>query len=89
MGAALQRQRSDLQNQRDYMEALLHHHTAGVISVDDQGTIVTLNPSAETLLETTEGDSTVGTDLRETLASREGLAPLAEACRDAFEQSAA
>ena len=79
MGAALQRQRADLRNQRDYMETLLHHHTTGVISVDARGTIVTLNPSAAALLEAADDGSAIGSDLRETLALREGLAPLAEA----------
>jgi signal transduction histidine kinase/HAMP domain-containing protein len=79
MGSALERQRSDLQSQRDYMETLLFHDTTGVISIDNRGRIITANPAAEELLGSSEGTRLEGADLQETLLAREELRPLADA----------
>jgi two-component system nitrogen regulation sensor histidine kinase NtrY len=79
MAGALARQRSDLERRRDYIEALLRHAPTGVISLDDQGRVVTLNPAAREILS--EAEITEGADFKEALAGI--YAPLSEAIRNA------
>jgi signal transduction histidine kinase/HAMP domain-containing protein len=79
MGEALQRQRADLQSQRDYMQTLLHHHTTCVISLDARGRIVTFNPSAANLLGAGADGLRTGAGLHELLDARDGFQPLADA----------
>ena len=55
MADALARQRADLIQGRDYIEALLRHATTGVVSTDAAGRVVTINPAAEALLAGPEG----------------------------------
>jgi two-component system nitrogen regulation sensor histidine kinase NtrY len=51
MAAALGRQRADIERRRDYIETLLLHATIGVVSLDTEGRVVTLNPAATELLQ--------------------------------------
>jgi two-component system, NtrC family, nitrogen regulation sensor histidine kinase NtrY len=44
----------DLENRRNYMETVLKNLAAGVLSLDSQGTITTMNDSAKNLLGITE-----------------------------------
>ncbi len=80
MAAALAEQRADLVRRRDYMAALLRHATAGVISTDASGRIVTRNPAASALLAAEGGEEPrVGDPLTEAILRAPALAPLAEA----------
>jgi two-component system nitrogen regulation sensor histidine kinase NtrY len=51
----LQVSRSELEQRKKYMEIVLKNVAAGVISIDDQGTITTINTFAEQMLEIKEG----------------------------------
>jgi signal transduction histidine kinase/HAMP domain-containing protein len=77
MGAALAEQRADLERRRDYMEALLRHASAGVVSTDAAGAIVTLNPAAATLLASPAGAPAPGEPLVAAVARNPDLAPVA------------
>jgi len=49
----LRKSYSELEQRRRYMEIILHNVAAGVISIDRQGTITTMNRSAEVILGVT------------------------------------
>jgi len=78
MASSLATQREDLERRRDYMERLLQHATTGVISVDPDDVVVTLNPAARTLLSDREGQVRIGEELTERLEQSDELGPLAE-----------
>ena len=46
--AALQQSNAELEDRRRYMEIVLRNIAAGVVSIDAEGTIITMNQSAET-----------------------------------------
>ncbi|HEU0265467.1 MAG TPA: ATP-binding protein, partial [Geobacterales bacterium] len=69
----------ELEERRRYMEIVLKNVTAGVISVDQNGTITTINTSAERLLGI-EGDM-VGRNFREVLRDHQ-LEMMRELLRD-------
>jgi len=79
MAGALARQRRDLERRRDYIETLLRHATTGVVSLDTEGCIVTLNPAAADLLASSAGGLGVGEDLKEALRESDEFEPLAAA----------
>jgi two-component system nitrogen regulation sensor histidine kinase NtrY len=79
MASALAGQRADLERRRDYIETLLRQVTTGVVSLDTDGRIVTLNPAATTLLAPCSADLLGGARLREVLRASAAFAPLAEA----------
>jgi len=83
MASALGRQRADLERRRDYIETLLRHATMGVVSLDPQGRIVTLNPAASRLLRAAAGRLRVGEHLVDVLTSTGELEPLAGALEPA------
>jgi signal transduction histidine kinase/HAMP domain-containing protein len=83
MASALGRQRADLERRRDYIETLLRHATMGVVSLDPQGRIVTLNPAASRLLRAAAGRLRVGESLLEVLGSTAELEPLVPALEPA------
>jgi len=78
MASSLATQRSDLERRRDYMERLLQHATTGVISVDPDDVVVTLNPAARALLRDGAAHVRIGETLTGTLERSDGLRPLAE-----------
>jgi signal transduction histidine kinase len=88
MASALGRQRADLERRRDYIETLLRHATMGVVSLDPQGRIVTLNPAASRLLRAAAGRLRVGEHLVDVLASTAELEPLAGALEPVEQPSA-
>nr|MDA8134951.1 HAMP domain-containing protein [Desulfobacteraceae bacterium] len=47
----LRNQNSELEKSRQYIETVLKNISAGVISIDDAGTIITINKAAESLLD--------------------------------------
>jgi signal transduction histidine kinase len=77
MASSLAAQRADLERRRDYMERLLQHATTGVVSVDPEGRVVTLNPAARALLFTNQGRPTIGEELVSSLSRSAELEPLA------------
>jgi two-component system nitrogen regulation sensor histidine kinase NtrY len=77
MASSLAEQRADLERRREYMARLLRHATTGVISVDPEGRLVTLNPAAESLLGAVGTRLQPGAPLVETLAAEPQLRPLA------------
>ncbi len=50
MADSLKAQREDLKKRKDYIEKILNNITAGVISTNSDGTVVTINPTASSLL---------------------------------------
>ena len=64
----LQASNFELDQRRRYMEIVLRNVTAGVISLDKQGTITTINKSAELLLKIKTG-KVLGKSFREVLGS--------------------
>ncbi len=85
MAASLETQRADLLRQRDHTEALLHHATTGVVSIDPAGHVVTLNPAARALLAPAAGAAREGADLVQILTGCKELLPVAtylDAVRD-------
>jgi len=51
MTGDLQVSRSELEQRKNYMEILLKNVAAGVISIDEEGNVTTINTSAEQMLE--------------------------------------
>ncbi len=49
-GEMLKRQNTELEKSRQYIEIVLKHISAGVISIDNQGFITTINKAAESML---------------------------------------
>jgi nitrogen fixation/metabolism regulation signal transduction histidine kinase len=78
MASSLASQRADLERRREYMARLLRRATTGVISVDPEGRLVTLNPAAQNLLGAVADRLLPGTPLAETLAAEPQLRPLAD-----------
>ena len=77
MAASLGSQRADIEQRRDYIEALLSHATTGVVSTDAAGRIVTINPAAENLLAAFGPAPKAGEGLVEALSRHEASRPLA------------
>ncbi|HUV35383.1 MAG TPA: ATP-binding protein [Patescibacteria group bacterium] len=73
MTAALQEARRDLLERQRYLAAVLDNVATGVIAIDRDGTIITLNPSGERILGLDRGE-VVGRKPGE--IAHEGLAPL-------------
>ena len=82
MAQSLRQQRTTLERRRDYIETLLQHATTGVLSIDDSGAIVTLNPTATGLLASAGVDVGIGTDLTLAVESAGALVGLRAALRD-------
>ncbi len=68
----------ELEERRRYIEALLQNITTGVISLDAEGNVTTLNRAASRILALDEGPDPTGKSYREVL-SRPDLRRLAEA----------
>jgi len=66
----LQLSNSELEQRRRYMEIVLKNVTAGVISMDKQGVITTINKSAEKLLKIKTG-KVLGKGFREVVGSEQ------------------
>lgn len=63
----IERSQSDLDERRRYMEIVLRNVGAGVISVDAEGCISTINPSAQRILSLPAGAELAGRKLEEVL----------------------
>jgi two-component system, NtrC family, nitrogen regulation sensor histidine kinase NtrY len=57
---------AELENRKQYIETVLHNITTGVITLDSEGTITTINPSAREML-ILEDKNPVGKSYREVL----------------------
>jgi signal transduction histidine kinase len=55
MADALERQRADLEQRREYIETLLGHATTGIASIDSADLLVTVNPAMDRVLGLAEG----------------------------------
>ena len=67
----LERTNAELERRRNYMEIVLRNTGAGVLSLDADGRIQTLNPSAQRLLALAPGEELVGVRLEEVLVRSE------------------
>jgi len=77
MARDLKGQRLELQQGKDYIEKILLNATTGVISMDEEGVITTINPAAITILGIKGGDL-IGRSLSQVVANQPGLSPLME-----------
>ena len=64
---------TELDQRRRYMEIVLRNVDAGVVSVDAEGRIGTINPSAQRLLGIAPGTGVIGSKLEEVLTRTEYL----------------
>jgi two-component system nitrogen regulation sensor histidine kinase NtrY len=72
---------AELEQRRRYMEIVLRNVGAGVVSMDAQGCISTINPSAQRLLGIPPGAGVIGHKLEEVLTRTELLDVVAELVR--------
>jgi len=79
MAASLETQRQDLSRRREYIETILTRATAGVLSLDARGVVITANPAAQGLLTPQGNPPGLGDHLPDHLALHPTLAPLARA----------
>ena len=79
MATSLEAQRANLTRRKDYIEALLRNATAGVLSTDPDGRIVTINPAARALLGFLPDSPGDGDLLSESVAAVPRLQPLSDA----------
>ena len=73
----LKRQRLELQQGKDYIEKILLNATTGVISLDKEGVITTINPAAIAILGIKGGDL-IGRSFSQVVSVEPGLSPLME-----------
>ena len=88
MAQSLKQQRMTLERRREYIETLLQHATTGILSVDRDGVIVTLNPRATELLALAGVDVGIGSDLGMALESAPPLAIFRAALRGSGREAA-
>jgi two-component system nitrogen regulation sensor histidine kinase NtrY len=74
----LERTNAELERRRSYMEVVLRNVGAGVVSLDAEGRIHTINPSAQRLLGVPPGVGLAGRELVEVVRSPEPLAVVRE-----------
>ncbi len=91
MTGDLQVSRLELEQRRKYMEIVLKNVAAGVISVDEKGTVTTINTSAEQMLEV-KGETVLGKNFSQGLPKEyvgqieELLSELKSSRRDSIEK---
>ncbi len=73
----LKRQRLELQQGKDYIEKILLNATTGVISLNKEGIITTINPAAIAILGIKAGDL-IGRSFSQVVSAEPGLSPLME-----------
>jgi two-component system, NtrC family, nitrogen regulation sensor histidine kinase NtrY len=79
--SGLERSNTELDQRRRYMEIVLRNVDAGVLSVDAEGRISTINPSAQRLLGVLPGAGVIGAKLDDLLARPEVLEVLRQLAR--------
>jgi nitrogen fixation/metabolism regulation signal transduction histidine kinase len=77
MAGSLQEQQDRLRRRRDYIELILKSATTGVVTIDADGFIITINPAAQRLLSGSVDDPRVGASLPQWLQRDRSLVPLA------------
>jgi len=75
MALAIKQQREDLERRRDYIEKILLNATIGVISMNNEGRVVTANPAARSILDLPTLE--YGEDLPAMITAHPSLGPLA------------
>ena len=76
--SGLERTNAELERRRSYMEIVLRNIGAGVVSLDAEGRINTINPAAQRLLGVAPGVGVVGRPLDDVLKQPEHLRAVAE-----------
>ncbi len=76
--SGLERSNTEIERRRRYMEIVLRNVDAGVVSLDAEGRIGTINPAAQRLLEVAPGTSVLGSKLDEVLERPELLEVIRE-----------
>jgi two-component system nitrogen regulation sensor histidine kinase NtrY len=76
--ARLERGRAELDQRRRYMEIVLRNIDAGVVSLDAEGRVSTINRAAQRLLGVAEPPSPIGRKLDEVATRKELLATVGE-----------
>jgi two-component system nitrogen regulation sensor histidine kinase NtrY len=76
--SGLERTNAELDQRRRYMETVLRNVDAGVVSLDAEGRISTINPSAQRLLGVPPGAALIGSKLEEVPIRPEVLEVLAD-----------
>jgi len=87
---SIERSNAEVERRRRYMEIVLRNVGAGVLSLDAEGRIATMNPSAQRLLGILPGTGLVGRRIEEALAEpehRQVLRELAEQLRSGLRES--
>jgi signal transduction histidine kinase len=79
MAESLQKQTSDLSRRKAYIETILQRATAGVLSLDARGVVITANPAALQILARQGPPPAAGDSLPERLQAEPRLAPIAKA----------
>jgi nitrogen fixation/metabolism regulation signal transduction histidine kinase len=82
--AAVEINRAELENAKAYLESVLANMSAGVMVLDDEFRLVTCNESVERILQ-----HEVEPFLNQPLSGIDGLAPFADAIRNAFSAQSA
>ena len=77
--ASVEINRTELENAKAYLESVLANMSAGVMVLDDEFRLVTCNESVERILQ-----HSVEPHLNQPLSAIDGLAPFADAIRNAF-----
>jgi two-component system nitrogen regulation sensor histidine kinase NtrY len=83
--SGLERSNAELDRRRRYMEIVLRNVDAGVVSLDAEGRISTINPAAQRLLAVRPGTQAIGSKLEEVSLQPEVL----EVLRDLWAQTRA
>jgi len=87
--SGLERTNAELERRRSYMEIVLRNVGAGVVSLDAEGRISTINPAAQRLLAIPPGMSAVGRPLEDVLREpeRRAVAELGASLRPGVRES--
>jgi two-component system nitrogen regulation sensor histidine kinase NtrY len=76
--SSLESSKAEVESRRRYMEIVLRNVGAGVVSLDADGRVTTVNPAAQRLLGVPPGTGLVGHKLEEVISRPEALAVVLE-----------
>ncbi len=83
MAGSIEDQQDRLRRRRDFIEMVLKSATTGVVTIDADGSIITINPAAQRLISGSPDEPRASDDLSEKLRADPRLAPLAAELRRA------
>lgn len=87
MAGSLREQREALRRRTEYIETILTRAKTGVLSLDAQGTLITINPAAQQLVAPDGPPPTPGDHLPQRLAGATTLRPLLQALQRSLDGS--